>query len=532
MTPARTGRGGVLARAGVGVGVAVVALAVAAAATFATRAAPEYRAAGLVLLDDAEAYRADSANPDAEEARPLSGPHAPAPVLIAALAIGSRGQDEDLVRAASRGGTLAVVAAAVLVALAAWRLVGAVGALGALAVFLLTPGTLYHARTLGPEATGMLAYAALIWAAVQGRPVVRGLAGAVALAFALGSSHESVVMVIVWGIAAAALAPREGAASLQGTLRLGRIEPADFVPILLAPALLFMVWPHLEADGLKSWIHFVSEPFRAHHPPYMIAGELYVQADAQGPGPLAGLLVFLTRVPLAVGILGGLGAVYATRAVADPERPARRALFAVLAVAALVLVFALNGSPYYAGLDGFALVVPMLAVLSGVGTAALWSALHAVWPRALRVPAGLGASAVVALLLGTVALELALVHPSEPMYYNALVGGPSGGIERGMESRYGIALPDDVLQWLNESLPRQAEVAFFPESDEHRHLLDRLMRRGLVRADIKSAAPYHATHLVVPRMPAYPQYQDARAWTAGPVVFEWWGARHFTVHTL
>ncbi len=517
-------------KAGIG-GLLVVIAAVGAtlALTLTSPFAGGYRAAGLDLLDASDAYRATRAA-GADDA--LTGPDLPLPVLVTNLGT-SLSSEDNPVTAGSLGGTLAMALAVAITALTATHLAGWVWGLVATLMMLLIPGTLFHARTLGPEATVALSYALLMYASVQKRPPVQLVLGVLGLLACLMSSHESLVMVVPWIIAAHFLAPRPDTTTTPGTVALGRVSPAVLLPVILAPWLLFIVWPHLHSagEGITRWVAVIYDPFRAAHPPFMVLGEAYDQSVTRAPNAGHGLLLFLLRMPLTVGVLAGLGAIRTVRALRRDGDRMRGGLFALAALATLALIFALNGSPYYNGTDGFAAALPMIALLATLGASTLGRAVVERGPKGRPRLAAVMATVLLAVVIAPTAIDLVRVHPFEPAYHNAVIGGPAGAAAHGMETRTDQLLPADVVNWMNAQLPKNAEVAFAPAAERYRKVLDQLTRRMLLREDIKSAAPYHATHVLVSRMPGHPLYSDLVGMGTTPLLT--WsvaGVQHLAVY--
>ncbi|MEK7245276.1 MAG: threonine-phosphate decarboxylase, partial [Pseudomonadota bacterium] len=60
----------------------------------------------------------------------------------------------------------------------------------------------------------------------------------------------------------------------------------------------------------------------------------------------------------------------------------------------------------------------------------------------------------------------------------------------------------ELIQWLPRLCPK-ARVAVEPDWDRFRRFLETLRTRGVLRADIEPAAPYHATHVLVQRRPGH-----------------------------
>jgi len=103
--------------------------------------------------------------------------------------------------------------------------------------------------------------------------------------------------------------------------------------------------------------------------------------------------------------------------------------------------------PAFTGLRHFIFLVPLLAVLAGVGFNALFDMIAARRPRII-VPA---AVALCAALLWEASL-LVRLHPYQYLYYNALVGGLQGATGRYEMDYWGNMMPEAV-----RALERYAE---------------------------------------------------------------------------
>ena len=492
---------------------AVAAFVVTLGLSLGTLGSAGYRAAGIRLAARADAIRTGPLR------EALAGPEAPLPTLIACL--GTLAFKTPL-RSASAAGAACLALAAAVIALLGWRLAGLSGGLLAAGLFVCTPGTLFHARTLGPEAAITLATTLLLAAATLRHTVRSALLATGALLACLASSNEGVLLAIPW-LLAAPLADWPSQERRTGAVRLPPLAPAALVPVLVAPILLFWLWPHLAEDGGKRWLAFLTHPFEAPHPAMVVLGDVRDQAIGRAPSFVMGLLQILTRVPLPVLALATLGA---WRVLASGA-PLRRASFAVLGLLTVMVVQSIAGGPYYAGTDGVMPMLPFLAVLAGIGGAAILGAVRDLWPR--RRPA-LAAAGVGAALLLPVPIELVRSFPMEPAARSSLVGGTRGAAALGFETRTDSLLPASTVDWLNDALPERARLAAFPQSGDYRAIIEGLKRHGLLRPDIEWSETYAATHVLTPRAPGEPLFASAVMDLGEPLyVLERDGVRLLTV---
>lgn len=475
-----------------------------------------YRSAGAQLVDAALLVTLPR-----QDAPPLRGPELPLPVLGAAIGLAGADPDVNPFHEAAIGSSILVGLAVALVTLTGGLLAGWPTGVAAGLMFLLTPGTWFAARTAGPEAAQLAAISLLLLAGAQTRPVGRAILGFLGLAAIAGAHHLGLAAVIPWLLAAHFLSPKTpGQAQRPGEIRLGKAGLSWWIALLGGAALL-MLWPHLDQDAGKRLAVVVYEPFRTPHPAWLVLGEVRDQAIGRGPNWLQGSLAWLLRVPVLLGALAVVGATAAVRGTgaARPTTPdengPRRALFALLLLLSLALVAALNGTPYYADTDGFAPAIPCLALLGALGLRATIRWTHAQRPA---WPGPAIASAIVVITLGAQVADLTRAYPNEPAWRSPLIGGTAGAAALGMETRADLHLPHEWINWLNQSAPEGARISVQPEPPRARALLDTLRRHGILRADIESAAAYHATHAIVPRMPAQPLYTSLLRWYGEPLL--------------
>jgi len=501
--------------------------------TLATRSDAGYRAKSMVLYENVNiGVEAVTRGSSVREAFV----HSQSPLPLGIALVGALSVDPaDRIWGATVAGAIAMALAVVCVGLAAWQLGGAVAGIAGVLLMLTLPGTLFHARTLGPEAGIVCAFALLLWVSVQPqrRLWVATLATLAFLA-ALGSSHEAILLFIPWVIAAIWTAPKENSSGgTPGRIHLGAIPMGTFLPLVAAPLLLFWLWPHLSVDGGSRWIHLLTEPYRTPHPSFLILGEAHHQLmDGQGPNGLHGLLLFLLRIPLTTGALALFGAIRVVRSLRG-QGLLSRAAFALFGTLTLMTIMALNGSPYYAGQDGVMALVPFVVLLAAVGTGVLARAIQVRWLQRLPFPTGIAVLAVVLVLVAPAAVELAVVYSMEPTYHNTLVGGVLGVVERGLETRTDTYLPTSTVNWLNQRLASgDARIGFAVASEEYRPFMLRLIRFGVLEPGIGTAEPYDATHVFVPRRPGEPLFDDVMAsWSEPAYVFEHLGVRHLALYS-
>jgi hypothetical protein len=148
-----------------------------------------------------------------------------------------------------------------------------------------------------------------------------------------------------------------------------------------------------------------------------------------------------------------------------------------------ILFQSLPGTPRYDGIRLFLSAFPFLAVLGGLGFAALLDKLkqHPVIQR--KLSPGLLSSGLLVILLAPSVYHLYDTHPYELSYYNVLIGGINGAKQAGMESTYwGESLSPKTLDVLNNKLPPNAKIRFYSFSDE---VVKWYLDHGYLRKDIQ-----------------------------------------------
>jgi hypothetical protein len=175
------------------------------------------------------------------------------------------------------------------------------------------------------------------------------------------------------------------------------------------------------------------------------------------------LVLTAVTVPMVTLALGALGAAYGLgRGRSDPE-----GLLWALSCAVLMIVRALPSAPGHDGIRLFLPSILSLAVLAGLGAAALAQALRA---------RGLGWIAVVAAVaaFGEGTLGVVQLYPYTLSYYNAALGGLRGAERSGFElTYYWDTLGSEFLGWVrnrDRTVPGRLELRFPTELVTIRYL--------------------------------------------------------------
>ena len=172
-------------------------------------------------------------------------------------------------------------------------------------------------------------------------------------------------------------------------------------------------------------------------------------------------LYLLIKLPLII-LAGTLLALPLLRKAAATEaHPWRRAETGLLVVMAVfpVLCEVIDRGPAFTGIRHFLFVVPIFAVLAGIGLDWLIAEIAA---RQRLLAAGAGA-VVVALLISN-AMLLVELHPYQYLYYNPLVGGLEGA-SRKFATDYWV----DIMPEAVDDLEAYVAELDGPQKGEHRY---------------------------------------------------------------
>jgi dolichyl-phosphate-mannose-protein mannosyltransferase len=216
--------------------------------------------------------------------------------------------------------------------------------------------------------------------------------------------------------------------------------------IALAPAfavgymIMVAAWPWAALSPLNPVRGLVDFGEFHYHIRTLLAGELYQMGDVPRWYVPAYLLIKLPLVTL-VGAALALVAVLIPIPIRGGDRPCWRPEMALLIFMALFPVACefIDHGPAFTGLRHFLFVVPIFAVLAGIG----FDWLMNVAQRYQRGLAFVVASVVAAQLAGN-AMLLVELHPYEYLYYNPLVGGLQGASGHYATDYWGNIMPEAV----------------------------------------------------------------------------------------
>ncbi|MBX3415011.1 MAG: glycosyltransferase family 39 protein [Pirellulales bacterium] len=336
--------------------------------------------------------------------------------------------DEPFAVAVIAGRFAPALAFGCLVFLAGWTSLQVTGELGGTVAAV--------AVALSPRAFADAHFATLdtITALTQFAAIV-----ALAKAVEAGARPRNIVLAgFVWGLALAT--------KFQGLL-LGpigiawlvwRLRRRAWLPILIWGAVggvtFFVLWPWLWYAPVERIFSYVSSSTQRQALHVYYLGQVWRDVDAPWHYPW---LMFAVTLPVGFLLLGLAGLWGGGR------RWWRDPLLSLVAAAFLFIlgVFSVPGTPVYDGIRLFLVAVPLWSVAVGVG--AQWLFEHsrfALWPVAVR-------GGALTLLLAAQAVGLAMYHPVQLSYYNALVDGLPGASRLGFETTYwGDSVTEEMLE--------------------------------------------------------------------------------------
>jgi 4-amino-4-deoxy-L-arabinose transferase-like glycosyltransferase len=149
-------------------------------------------------------------------------------------------------------------------------------------------------------------------------------------------------------------------------------------------------------------------------------------------------------------------------ALSPGEREQKGQALLLVNVAVGLGVFALPWLPKYDGVRLFEHAFPFLAILAGLGGQRAWR-----WVASRRGVRSRRPLFLASLLFVTQAGAVALIHPFELSYYNALTFGLWGADRIGMETTYWHECVNrEVFDWLNRRAQRGQVIAFYPVGEQ------------------------------------------------------------------
>ncbi len=443
---------------------------------------------------------------------------------------------------------------------------GPPGAVGAVAVFVLTPRILGLGTTVGPGAAAVCGFCFAVYAMYRAR---RSAAWTAVAPFALGlailNGQAGLLLVPLWLVLTVtdkgltrAWMRREG---LNPNAPPGFVETTSFplrlllIPAVALPLALFgspLAW----SEGPAAWAgHFVLGWVEQALPPIVYLDELVTSGRL--PWHAGPVILAATMTP--VGAVLGLAGVLSEMVIkwlraspmgrllpqqtltADPEaagpeaREAKRWVFG-----ALLAVWAgswLAGRTGLHGLDFVALALPFVAVFAGCTLSRLMTrAASAIETRDLpiprRVPLAVAVAAFGTFIFVPGAIDCARSHPSTEAYYNLFVNGAEGAVQKGFSRNPDPVAPVAVLN----AVKGEGTVAFLGHASHWKRAANAYAREGLA-PPLDVVAVSEADSVVLSHADEAPRYpRDAGLFAASTtnadcVVLRSGSLRLFTIAT-
>lgn len=371
-----------------------------------------------------------------------------------------------------------------LICLMGMQLAGVVAGLFAALSFLLMPRLFFHGHLTAldvPVAFAWLLTVWLFWRWSMARQrlwpgiVLTGLA----YGLALGTKNTSFVLPVVL---------------LIWVLLFRRTWQAFalLAGMVVVAALMFVVtWPWLYGDLPGRLLDYVQHVTIGHWD----IGQFYLGRVYTRPPwhyPFVILAVTLPVATLLVAILGSI--VVARRGRGDAG-----GWLVVLNAVLPLLFFAFVSSQAYGGERLFLVVFPFVALLAGLGFAAIWHRITVPGGQARR----LAATVLAALLLLPGAIGIVSMHPYELSYFSEAIGGLAGAQQLGLELTYWCDTYAATLPFLN-AVPEQAPTVWTEEDG----VLYTYRQNGMLRPNIQAggrvvkAGPAAADYALIQRRPS------------------------------
>jgi hypothetical protein len=194
--------------------------------------------------------------------------------------------------------------------------------------------------------------------------------------------------------------------------------------LLLAYVIMILAWPWAALAPLNPVRGLLAFSEFDYGVRTVLTGRIYKMADVPR---LYMPIYIMIRVPLLILFGAGLTMISAQL---PPRAPASGQQQREITLLSLIVLFPLAcqviwQGPAFTGMRHFLFLVPVLAVLSGIGLDKVLAALEARGRAAVS-----GGLAIMATFLLWDATTLVRLHPYEYLYYNSLVGGLEGASRR------------------------------------------------------------------------------------------------------
>jgi len=342
---------------------------------------------------------------------------------------------------------------------------------GAIAAFALATcgpwyGSMFNHTKDIPFAAAMIGATYFLLRATRGlpRPGRSAVIGfGLLLGAALGIRVLGLLLVGYAGLAILSHMPARRAEPMRDRLTFFAQSVTALTPaFLVGYVLMTFAWPWSALAPLNPLRGLVDFGEFNYHIDTLLDGHIYQMGDVPRWYVPAYLLIKLPLLILA-GTLLSLAVLRkpAADAGADAPRPWRRAETGLLMVMAAfpVLCEVVDHGPAFTGIRHFLFIVPLFAVLAGIGIDWLIGTLA---QRQHLIAVGAGA-VVVALLISNAVLLVEL-HPYQYLYYNPLVGGLEGASRRFATDYWVDIMPEAV-----DDLEAYVAELDGPQKGQHRY---------------------------------------------------------------
>jgi hypothetical protein len=272
------------------------------------------------------------------------------------------------------------------------------------------------------------------------RPLVRDVIGfGLLLGGALGMRVLGLLMIGYAGLAILMHMRWDAAQQTRDRLAFFARSAIALTPaFVLGYLIMIATWPWAALSPLNPVRGLVDFSEFHYHIRTLLDGKIYEMGNVPRWYVPAYLLIKLPLITLAGAALA-LAAVLIPRG--EPERRWWRTETALLIFMALFPLFCefVDRGPAFTGLRHFLFVVPLFAVLAGIGFDWLMNLVHR-YQRALN----LAVASVITAQLAWNAMLLVELHPYEYLYYNPLVGGLQGASGRYATDYWVNIMPEAV----------------------------------------------------------------------------------------
>jgi 4-amino-4-deoxy-L-arabinose transferase-like glycosyltransferase len=407
---------------------------------------------------------------------------------------------------ASRLGICAMLALAAMVAFAfTLSRVGALPAWFAALSLLLYPRFAFHGRvpTLDMTVAATTSAFLLCFWHLHRKPGFKPLAlMGVIFGFALASKLNAPFALIGCGL-------YWMVEQLPKTRKDGRGFTLPPIPLwmLAVPAVGFALhlalWPHMWIDTFARYGSYVSFHTK-HYPIYLFfEGQIWERPFAPWYAPFAYTWATLPTLTLFAGMigLGGLLSRFGTQ-----NEDGRFARFLLIHLFVSIGVVAFSPVPKYGGVKLFLPFFPLFAVAVGLGFARLLEALRAVGGQQLqKVWVG---PFFALLMLSSGALDTGRFYGHELSSFGQHVGGLPGAVQRGFERQYYDVFDTSLAAWISEHTAAKASIHFEPNHKEYLRSAPFMIRRGLLREDVKLSASKRADIVILTHERRWRSFSD------------------------